>query len=145
MVYSRNQCITIVHPNGNFPILLVRSKNKLDSSHEQSYFHFKDEHWFLTKGRVEIVSSCNQRINIVYLNGNYQFLFICHEKNLILVTKEVHSFLERTLIPKKMKGSNSFFSEPMHQYRASQWELPISFGPSQKETRFLPRKKFNSF
>ena len=82
MVSLQNKHINIMYPSGNYPFPLVRHENKLDSWHKWSSFRFKDEFWFPTKQRVQMVSSSNQCINIVYANGNYPFLLIWLEKNL---------------------------------------------------------------
>ena len=49
------------------------------------------------------------------------------------------------MIPKKMNGSNAFFVKPIPQYCVSNWELPITLHPSQKETNFLTQTKFIPF
>ena len=81
-VSSQNQCINIVYPSGNNPFLFVCHENKLDSIHEGSSSRVKDELWFPTKLRVQMVSSRNQPINIMYPNENYPFLLVHHDKKL---------------------------------------------------------------
>ena len=55
ILFSRNQIINIVYPNGNYVFVLACHEKKLDSWNEQSSSCFKDELWFPTNWRVEIL------------------------------------------------------------------------------------------
>ena len=82
MVFSWNQIMNMVYPNGNYPFILAFYKRNLDYCHEWSLSHFKVELWFQTKWRVEMVFSWNQSMNIVCPNVNYPFVLAFSRKNL---------------------------------------------------------------
>ena len=145
MVSSQNQRINIMYHNGNYLFLLVHHKKKLDSSHEQSSPHFKDELWFPIKRRVQMVSLRNQCINIMYHNGNYLFRLVRHEKKIDSYhERSLSHFKDKLRYPTKWKVQ-IFFTKTMQQYHISQWKLAISLGPSQKEPRFFSQTKFIPF
>ena len=82
MVFLQNQCINIVYPNGNNPILFICHEKKLDFYHEWILFRFKDELLFPAKQKVQMVSLQKQRLNIMYPNGNDLFLLVRCKKKL---------------------------------------------------------------
>ena len=79
-ILSRNQSMNIAYPNENNPFVLAPHEKNLNSFHKQSSFCFKDEFWFQTKLKVEMVLSRNKSMNIVYPNENYPFVLTPHER-----------------------------------------------------------------
>ena len=71
-----------VYHNRNYPFVLSHQEKKLDSFHERSSSHFKDEIWFLTKQKAQLLFLRNQGISIMYPNGNYPFFIAGHKKKL---------------------------------------------------------------
>ena len=82
MLFSQNQCINIMYPNENYPFSFTPHEKKLDSICVRSSSNFQNKLWFQTKLRLQMLFSQNQRINIVYPNENYPFVFGHHEKKL---------------------------------------------------------------
>ena len=116
--FLRNQCLSIVYTYGNYRFLFIRCKKKLNSCHKRSSTPFKDELWFPTKRRVQMVFPWKQCLNVMYPNGNYPFFFVHPEKKLYSYHKW-SSFLEKgwTLTANKTKSSNGFLVKQMPQYR----------------------------
>ena len=81
VLFLGNQCINIVYPNENYPFVLSHREKKLNSIHGWSSTRFKDKLWFQTKWRLPMLSSWNQRINIVYPNENYPFFMAPYQKS----------------------------------------------------------------
>ena len=49
MIFSRNQFISILYPNENYPFVLALGEKKQDSIHGRNSSRFKDKVWFQTK------------------------------------------------------------------------------------------------
>ena len=111
MLFSWNQRINIVYPNENYTFVLAPQEKKLDSIHEQSLSHFKDKILFQTKRRLQMLFSCNQRINIVYPNENYPFVLAPQEKKLDSIHQRCSSRFKKKLDFKQNKGFKFFFRE----------------------------------
>ena len=145
MLFSRNQCINIVYPNENYPFVLGPHENKLDSIHGWNSSYFKDKFWFLTKQTLKMLFSRNQRINIVYPNENYPFVWAPHEKKLHSIHWRSSSRFKEILWFQKKQRIQMLFRKTNMSIVYPNKKLPICLGPSQKQIRFYPRIKFVPF
>ena len=121
MAFSRNQCLNIAYPNGNYPFVLAYLEKKLDSFHERSSSHFKDNIWFPTKRSIQMFFSWNQVINIECPNGNYPFSWPVAKRKYILVMNEVHPVLRTNFDSQPIEGLKCF----SHETKASILFIPV--------------------
>ena len=115
MVFSQNQSINIMYLNKNYPFILVHHEKNLDSYHEQSLSCFKDKLWFSNKMKGKNGYFVKPKINIVYPNENYKFVYVYREKNLHSCLERSSSrFINELWFPTKQRIEMVFFTKPKH-------------------------------
>ena len=84
MLLSLNQSINIVYPQWELHISLCLSQKETRVFPQTKFVLF-----IPNKQRVEMVFSQNQRINIVYPNGNYLFFHVHRKKKIDSTVNEI--------------------------------------------------------
>ena len=145
MLFFSNECINIVYPNENYPLVLTLYEKKLDSIQRRSSSCFKDKLWFQTKRRLQMLFSRNQRINIVYPNQNFTFVLSSHEKKLDSIHGWIRPVLKIKFDSKQNEGYKYFFCETNTSISCIQMRTTHLLAPHEKNLDFIHRRSSSCF
>ena len=128
MFFSRNQSISFIIPNGNYPFVMSITKRK----------------YILARNKVlPFDSQQNKVLKCFFPTPKHQYCLTQRELPIcVCPSRKETRFLPRVkfvpLFPNKQRVELIFFLRSKHQYRLSQYKLSIFLSPSRKETRFFP-------